>query len=168
MNNKFDKNIISFVLIIIAFVIVSFSYISLQSYREKKASEKVSEKVSSTIEMKKNQGSGNAIENPSEYEVIVDDETITFHGKDGSMIIYTFENDHLANVIGVYVAKNENAAEYLKKTFQMQVGDGVLKKVEREGSLVSVTYDMEYFKEYTKYTKEEIQNTIFENSSISE
>ncbi|MBQ9280558.1 MAG: hypothetical protein IJ215_05930 [Clostridia bacterium] len=99
-----------------------------------------------------------------EYDVDIDDETITFTSKDGkTAIIYVFDNDHLDNVLYVVAVEDENAAEYLKNEYEKQVGNGIIDRVVSSENIVSIKYDKSYFEEYSNYTKDEIQDLLINN-----
>lgn len=107
----------------------------------------------------------------TEYDVNIDDETITFTTKDGSSsIIYIFENNHLDNVLQIIAAESASAAEYLKNQYEKEIGNGIIDRVVVSDNMISIRYAQDYFKEYRDYTKSEIEDLLLynENTTIIE
>lgn len=84
----------------------------------------------------------------------------------GTMIVYTFSNDILYNVQVMHTMKSEEEAIEMKNYYETQKEQGVIEKIVIEGTMLAITYDIDYFGEYKNCTKEEIKNMILEQSDI--
>ena len=100
-----------------------------------------------------------------EYDVYLYEDSITFQGENGSAIIYTFENDHLANVLFVITLASEEEAEHVKNEYQKEVGEGMIDRVVSMNNVVSVRYDPKYFESYQNMTRAEIEEILLQDSN---
>lgn len=122
------------------------------------------ENVSENEEL--NQVSGESFSNLLGYDVEITEDTLTFSSPDGVVVVYSFENDHLIDIVQVITADTAEAAEYTGDIFKEQVSEGLIENVQVKENIVSIKYNMEYFEEYKNYTKDEIQDIIFGNENV--
>ena len=147
------KKYVSLVSVIFLFLFVIMYIFRLHLY---KVQNLVSENIDINEQLTQQQESDNSINTSQNYDVEIEDDALTFYGDDGSIIVYSFENDRLDSVVQLFTTEDEKTTEYIKNVFKAQVGDGVIESVEAKENLVSVKYDMEHFKEYENYTKIQI------------
>lgn len=99
-------------------------------------------------------------EKKNEYDVLVDEDTITFYDKDGNSIIYVFENDRLENVLNVYYLKSKEEAKLVEAYYNSMINNGKIKRVVSNENIVSVVLDMEQFSEYKDYSKSSLEEIL--------
>ncbi|MBQ8299393.1 MAG: hypothetical protein IJX99_05975 [Clostridia bacterium] len=103
-----------------------------------------------------------------EYDVLVDDDTITFYDENGSSIIYVFSNDRLENVLNVFNMKTVEEANVVETYYKSMVGNGKIKRVVAKDTIVSVVLDMEQFAEYRDYSRESLEKILLKDANLVE
>ena len=107
-------------------------------------------------------------ENSNSYDIFVNDDTITYYDENGNSVIYLFDADRLSGVYSIYVSENEVEAKKIANYFLEQVGNGEISEVVQNENTVTVVMDMNYFAEYSEYTKKQIEEILFKNAKIVE
>lgn len=94
------------------------------------------------------------------YDVVVDDDAITFYDEKGNSIVYVFENNKLQNVLSIFIFNSEDEAQTVHDYYKNLVGNGEITRVTTRENIVSVVLDMKQFEEYKNYTKDEIEEIL--------
>ena len=153
--NKNMKLVYGCIIVVLVFCLICLLQISNQNVEEN-----ISKNNSST------QTSGESFSNLLGYDVEITEDTLVFTSPDGVVIVYSFDNDHLVSIVQMITANDNETAEYIKQTFEEQITQGVIESAQVKDNIVSLKYNMEYFAEYENYTKDEIQNLIFNNENV--
>lgn len=103
-----------------------------------------------------------------EYDILVQDDNITFYDKNGNSIIYVFSNDRLENVLNVFNLKSIEEANVIAAYYKAMVGNGKIERVVVKDTIVSVVLDMEQFAEYRNYSRESLEEILLKDTNLVE
>lgn len=103
-----------------------------------------------------------------EYDVLVQDDTITFYDENGNSIIYVFSNDRLENVLNVFNLKSVEEAKAIEAYYKSMIGDGKIERVVAKDTTVSVVLNMAQFAEYRDYTRASIEEILLRDANLVE
>lgn len=106
--------------------------------------------------------------NNGSYDIEIYDDMIVIYDKDGNLIVYSFEDDHLSNIQQLILgdANNNLDTDMIKSEFQDQIDSGVIEKLTVQDNNIVIVYNLDYFSEFKDCTLEEFKDILLGQATI--
>ena len=147
------KIIIVLFCIIIAFII--FCFYNSNSIKEK-------------IVYKQNTKEKSLISDAKNYNVSIEDGSITFESSNGSSsIIYLFPDGIFSDVLQVIKANSPYEANLIKAEFEKKISGGMISNVTVNNDIVSIFYNIDYFEDLKGCSQKEFEDSFLNSDNIT-